>query len=102
MEDFVNEHYSIERFINAYKRLIEPLSDKKQWPKVDISSFISAPLHKRGVSRQKKKFVNHVLYLLFELCQLVCFVTYVFCELFELCQLVCFVTYVLLFKLKCC
>jgi hypothetical protein len=54
MEDFVNEHYSIKRFINAYKRLIEPLSDKKQWPKVDISSFISAPLHKRGVSRQKK------------------------------------------------
>jgi hypothetical protein len=54
MEDFINEYYSIERFRNAYKRLIEPLSDKKQWSKVDISSFISAPLHKRDVDRQKK------------------------------------------------
>jgi hypothetical protein len=51
MEDFVNEYYSVERFRNAYKRLIEPLPDKKQWPKVDISSFIGAPLHKRGVGR---------------------------------------------------
>jgi hypothetical protein len=37
-----------------HTRLIEPLPDKKQWPKVDISSFIGAPLHKRGVGCQKK------------------------------------------------
>jgi hypothetical protein len=30
MEDFVNEYYSLKRFRNAYKRLIEPLLDKKQ------------------------------------------------------------------------
>jgi hypothetical protein len=28
MEDFVHEYYSVERFKNAYKRLIEPLPDK--------------------------------------------------------------------------
>jgi hypothetical protein len=54
MGGFVNEYYSVERFRNAYKRLIEPLSGKKQWPKADISSFIGTPLHKRGVGHQKK------------------------------------------------
>jgi hypothetical protein len=54
MKDFVNEYYSVERFGNAYKRLIEPPPDKKQCPKVDISSFIGASLHKRCVVRQKK------------------------------------------------
>jgi hypothetical protein len=54
MKDFINEYYSIEMFRNAYKRLIKPLPDKKQWQKVDISSFLGAPLHKRGVGRKKK------------------------------------------------
>jgi hypothetical protein len=30
MEDFVHDYYSMERFKNAYKRLIEPLPDKTQ------------------------------------------------------------------------
>ena len=30
MEDFVHDYYSVERFKNAYKRLIEPLLDKTQ------------------------------------------------------------------------
>lgn len=28
MEDFVNEYYSVQRFKDCYKRLIEPLPDK--------------------------------------------------------------------------
>ena len=28
LEDFVHDYYSVQRFKNAYKRLIEPLSDK--------------------------------------------------------------------------
>jgi hypothetical protein len=54
MEHFSDEYYSVEKFKNAYKRLIEPLPDKSWWPKVDISSFIGAPLGKRSVGRQKK------------------------------------------------
>jgi hypothetical protein len=54
MEDFINEYYLVERLRNTYKRLIEPLLNKKQWSKVDISSFIGAPFHKRGVDHQKK------------------------------------------------
>jgi hypothetical protein len=54
MEHFVDEYYSIQKFINAYKRLIEPLPNKSRWSKVDISGFIGAPLGKRSVGHQKK------------------------------------------------
>jgi hypothetical protein len=38
--------------MHAYKRLIEPLPNKSQWPKLDLSSEIGAPLDKRPVGRQ--------------------------------------------------
>jgi hypothetical protein len=44
MENFVNEYDLVERFRNTYNRLIEPLPNKIQWSKVDISSFIDAPV----------------------------------------------------------
>lgn len=44
MEDFVHDYYSVERFRNAYKRLIEPMPDKTQWPHVDIPFNVGAPL----------------------------------------------------------
>jgi hypothetical protein len=49
MEHFVDEYYSVKKFKNAYNPLIEPLPDKSRWPKIDISSFIGAPLGKRSV-----------------------------------------------------
>jgi hypothetical protein len=54
MEHFIDEYYSVEKFRNACKRLIELLPNKSRWPKVDISSFIGAPLGKRSVRCQKK------------------------------------------------
>jgi hypothetical protein len=32
----VHEYYSVMRFKAAYKRLIEPLPDRSQWPDVDL------------------------------------------------------------------
>jgi hypothetical protein len=32
----------VERFKNAYKRLIEPLPDKTQWPEVELD-FLESP-----------------------------------------------------------
>lgn len=61
MEDFVNEYYSIERFKNAYKRLITPLSHRSQWPKVDLSTAVGAPLGKRSVGRQRKNRIKVAL-----------------------------------------
>ena len=54
LEDFVHDYYSVQRFKNAYKRLIEPLPDKTQWPKVDIPFSVGAPLDKKGVGRYRK------------------------------------------------
>lgn len=58
MEDFVNEYYSMERFKNAYKRLIEPFPDKSQWPRIDLPSPLGAPLGKRSIGHQKKKRIK--------------------------------------------
>jgi hypothetical protein len=55
MEHFVDEYYSVKKFKNTYKPLIEPLPDKSRWPKINISSFIGAPLDKRSI--------DHVGYL---------------------------------------
>jgi hypothetical protein len=61
MDNFVNEYYYVERFNNAYKRLIEPLPDKSQWPKLDLSSEIGAPLGKRPDDRKRKNRIKGVL-----------------------------------------
>ena len=61
MENFVNEYYSVERFKNAYKRLIEPLPDRSQWVKVDLELEIGAPLGRRSVGRQRKNRIKGAL-----------------------------------------
>uniref|UniRef100_A0A0A9DSX2 SWIM-type domain-containing protein n=1 Tax=Arundo donax TaxID=35708 RepID=A0A0A9DSX2_ARUDO len=35
LEEFVHEFYSVDKFRAAYERVIEPMIDKTQWPKVD-------------------------------------------------------------------
>ena len=54
MEDFVHDYYSLERFKNAYKRLIEPLPDKTQWPDVELDFAVNAPLAKRPAGKPRK------------------------------------------------
>ena len=54
LEDFVHDYFSVERFKNAYKRNIEPLPDKTQWPDVDLPFVVGAPLGKRGRGRPRK------------------------------------------------
>jgi hypothetical protein len=61
LEDFIHDYYSVYRFKNAYKRLIEPLPDKTQWPKVDIPFSVGAPLDKKGVERYRKMRIKGCL-----------------------------------------
>jgi hypothetical protein len=61
LEDYVHEYYSVERFQNAYKRLIEPLPDKSYWPEVDLPYVVAAPLVPRGVGRQRKLRIKSFL-----------------------------------------
>jgi hypothetical protein len=61
MEDFVHDYYSVERFKNAYKRLIEPLPDKTQWPKVELDFPVMAPLGKRHAGKSRKLHIKRCL-----------------------------------------
>ena len=54
MENYVHDYYSVERFKNAYKRLIEPLPDKTHWPKVVLDFTVNAPLGKRAPGKPRK------------------------------------------------
>ena len=54
MEYFVHDYYSVERFKNAYKRLIEPLPDKTQWPEVELDFAVNALLGKRPAGKPRK------------------------------------------------
>lgn len=54
LEPFVHEYFSVENFRNAYKRLIEPLPDKTQWPQVQLASRVEGPLDKKGAGRYRK------------------------------------------------
>jgi hypothetical protein len=54
MEDFMHEYYFVVRFRAAYKRLIEPLSDRSQWPDVDLPFGVMAPLDKKTASKYRK------------------------------------------------
>jgi hypothetical protein len=55
LEEFVDNYYSVEKFRNAYKRIVVLLKDKSFWPEVDIGVSLRAPLIKRPVGHQRKK-----------------------------------------------
>jgi hypothetical protein len=54
LEQFVHEYYSVNRFRAAYSREIEQMTDKTQWPQVDLSFLVGAPLTKLPLGRLRK------------------------------------------------
>jgi hypothetical protein len=60
LEEFVDEYYSVEKFQNAYKRVVVPLGDKSFWPQVDTDQAVGALLSKRPVGRQRKKLIQEL------------------------------------------
>ena len=54
LEQFVHDYYSVNRFNAAYGREIEPITDKTQWPQVDLPFLVGAPLAKLLVGRRRK------------------------------------------------
>ena len=54
LEQFVHEFYSVDRFRAAYCREIEPMTDKTQWPRVELPFVVGAPLAK-GEARRRRK-----------------------------------------------
>jgi hypothetical protein len=55
LEEFVDDYYFMEKFKNAYKRVVVPLGDRFFWSKVDIGVPVRAPLVKTPIGRQRKK-----------------------------------------------
>jgi hypothetical protein len=54
LEQFVHDYYSVNRFWAAYGREIEPMTDKTQWPQVDLPFGVGAPLPKICAGRDRK------------------------------------------------
>jgi hypothetical protein len=54
LEQFVHEYYSVNKFKSAYSREIEPLTDKTQWPQVELPFVVGAPLAKGSAGRRRK------------------------------------------------
>lgn len=54
MEIFIHEYYSIEKFRAAYGGSIPPMTDKTQWPQVDVGFKLLPPPFERGPGRQRK------------------------------------------------
>jgi hypothetical protein len=44
----------VNRFRAAYAREIEPITDKTQWPQVELPFAVGAPLPKGEVGRRRK------------------------------------------------
>lgn len=61
MEEFVDEYYFVQRFKATYEGSIEQLRDKLSWPFVDFAKYVSAPLGKRCVGRQRKNRIKSCL-----------------------------------------
>jgi hypothetical protein len=54
LEYYVHEYYSVERFQNAYRRLIEQLLEKSYWPEVDLPFVVAAPLCSKRCRKAKE------------------------------------------------
>jgi hypothetical protein len=61
IEEFIDDYYLVEKFKNAYKRVVVPLGDKSFWPMVDNGVPILAPLVKRPIGQQRKNRINGCL-----------------------------------------
>lgn len=61
MEDFVDDYYSIEKFLKAYSRVVQPIGDKSFWPKVSFACEVGAPMGKHVMGRQRKNWIKGCL-----------------------------------------
>jgi hypothetical protein len=58
IEDFVDDYYSVEKFVKVYSRVVEPIGDKSFWPRVPFAKEVGAPIGMRGDGRQRKNKIK--------------------------------------------
>ncbi|XP_048570132.1 uncharacterized protein LOC125551026 [Triticum urartu] len=60
-EPYVHEYYSVSRFRAAYAGEIEPITDKSQWPHVNLDIEMVPPVLKSSVGRRRKQRIRSCL-----------------------------------------
>jgi hypothetical protein len=55
IEDYVHEYYSVAKFKKAYEKCVKPMTDKKQWPAVNLGLKLWPPLLKRAAGRPRER-----------------------------------------------
>jgi hypothetical protein len=55
IEDYVHEYYSVAKFKKAYEKCVKPMTDKKQWPTVNLGFKLWPPLLKRAAGRPRER-----------------------------------------------
>ena len=56
----VDDYYSVERFKKAYEGTVMPMTDRSQWPKVELGFKIWPPVLKRSAGRPRSRRIKSV------------------------------------------
>jgi hypothetical protein len=60
IEDYVHEYYSVAKFKKAYEKSVKPMTDRTQWPEVNIDFKLWPPILKRAADRPRERRIKSV------------------------------------------
>jgi hypothetical protein len=55
IESYVHEYYSVAKFKKAYQKCVKPMTDRKQWPQVNLGFKLWPPSLKPAAGRPRKR-----------------------------------------------
>ena len=58
IEHYIHDYYSVQHFNNAYKTRVPTMTDKKQWPEVDVGFHLFPPVLKKASGRPREKRIK--------------------------------------------
>ena len=58
IDDYVHEYYSVKSFSNAYAKNVPTMTDKKQWPVVDVGFKLHPPVLKKAAGRPRTQRIK--------------------------------------------
>ncbi|EEC75422.1 hypothetical protein OsI_11928 [Oryza sativa Indica Group] len=61
IQDFVSPYYSVQMFRTAYAGRVPPMTDRTQWPVVDLGFKVHVPKQKRGAGRPRVQRIRGFL-----------------------------------------
>jgi len=60
VEDYVDDYFLVDKFKKAYEHVIKPMTDRNQWPEVDMGFKLWPPLLKRAAGRPRTRRIKGV------------------------------------------